>query len=87
MVGAKGFAHIGVLKVPRRGVKIDYIGGTSMGAVVGGFMPDIMLLKSILFFVQQFDELINDFIPRSSKTFMRREMMNCMHLFCLSISL
>ena len=35
--GAKGFAHIGVLKVlEKAGVKIDYIGGTSMGAVVGG---------------------------------------------------
>ena len=29
--GAKGFAHIGVLKVlEKSGVKIDYIGGTSM---------------------------------------------------------
>jgi len=35
--GAKGFAHIGVLKVlEEAGIKIDYIGGTSMGAVVGG---------------------------------------------------
>jgi NTE family protein len=33
----KGFAHIGVLKVlEEAGVQIDYIGGTSMGAVVGG---------------------------------------------------
>ena len=29
--GAKGFAHIGVLKVlEEAGIKIDYIGGTSM---------------------------------------------------------
>lgn len=35
--GAKGFAHVGVLKVlDSLGVKIDYISGTSMGAVVGG---------------------------------------------------
>ena len=35
--GAKGFAHIGVLKVlEEEGVKIDYIGGTSMGAIIGG---------------------------------------------------
>jgi len=34
--GAKGFAHIGVLKVlDSLGVKIDYIGGTSMGAIIG----------------------------------------------------
>ncbi|AYO58759.1 patatin [Chryseobacterium sp. 6424] len=35
--GAKGFAHIGVLKlIDSLGVKIDYISGTSMGAIVGG---------------------------------------------------
>lgn len=35
--GAKGLAHIGVLKViDSLGVKIDYISGTSMGAVIGG---------------------------------------------------
>src|SRR4051812_26778986 len=35
--GAKGFAHIGVLKVLEdAGVKIDFIGGTSMGAIIGG---------------------------------------------------
>lgn len=34
--GAKGFAHVGVLKVlGSLGVRIDYISGTSMGAVVG----------------------------------------------------
>ncbi|MDO4762970.1 MAG: patatin-like phospholipase family protein [Flavobacteriaceae bacterium] len=35
--GAKGFAHIGVLKIlDSLGVRIDYISGTSMGAIVGG---------------------------------------------------
>ena len=35
--GAKGFAHVGVLKVLEEiGIPIDYIAGTSMGAVVGG---------------------------------------------------
>lgn len=35
--GAKGFAHIGVLKVlDSLGVRVDYISGTSMGAIVGG---------------------------------------------------
>src|SRR5690606_42017974 len=34
--GAKGLAHIGVLKVlEEAGVTVDYIGGTSMGAIVG----------------------------------------------------
>ena len=35
--GAKGFAHIGVLKeIEKSGLQIDYIGGTSMGAIIGG---------------------------------------------------
>ncbi len=35
--GAKGFAHIGVLKVlERAGIRPDYITGTSMGSIVGG---------------------------------------------------
>jgi NTE family protein len=35
--GAKGLAHIGVLKVlEEAGVPIDYIGGTSMGSIIGG---------------------------------------------------
>lgn len=34
--GAKGYAHIGALKViEEAGVKIDYIGGTSIGAIIG----------------------------------------------------
>jgi len=35
--GAKGFAHIGVIKeLEKAGVQIDYVGGTSMGAIIGG---------------------------------------------------
>lgn len=35
--GAKGIAHIGVIKVlEQNGIPIDYIAGTSMGAIVGG---------------------------------------------------
>ena len=35
--GAKGVAHIGVLKVlEEAGIPIDCIAGTSMGAIVGG---------------------------------------------------
>ncbi len=35
--GAKGFSHVGVLKIlDSLGVKVDYIAGTSMGAIVGG---------------------------------------------------
>ena len=35
--GAKGIAHVGVLKVIEElGIPVDYIGGTSMGSIVGG---------------------------------------------------
>ena len=35
--GAKGAAHIGVLKyIEDAGIPIDYIAGTSMGSIVGG---------------------------------------------------
>lgn len=35
--GAKGLAHIGILKaIDSAGLKIDYITGTSMGSIVGG---------------------------------------------------
>ncbi|MGL5056351.1 MAG: patatin-like phospholipase family protein [Fusobacteriaceae bacterium] len=44
--GAKGFAHIGVLKaLEKNGIEIDYITGTSMGAIIAtlysiGYTPD-----------------------------------------------
>jgi NTE family protein len=35
--GAKGLAHIGVIKVLEEvGIKVDYIGGASMGSIIGG---------------------------------------------------
>jgi NTE family protein len=73
--GAKGFAHIGVLKVlEEAGIKIDYIGGTSIGAVVGGLYASGYNASQIdsIFQATNFDELLNDFIPRSSKNFYER---------------
>lgn len=70
--GAKGFAHIGVLKVlEEAGIKIDYIGGTSMGSVIGGLYASGYNASQIdsIFKQTNFDELINDYIPRSSKNF------------------
>ncbi len=74
--GAKGLAHIGALKViEEAGVKIDYIGGTSMGAIVGalyasGYTAD--QLDSI-FRATDFTNLIQDNLPRSAKTFYEKE--------------
>lgn len=70
--GAKGFAHIGVLKViEQAGIKIDFIGGTSMGSVVGGLYASGYSATQIdsIFKATNFDKLLQDFIPRSSKNF------------------
>ncbi len=46
--GAKGFAHVGVLKVlDSLGVKVDYVSGTSMGAIVGGLYASGYTAKDI----------------------------------------
>lgn len=77
--GAKGFAHIGVLKViDSLGIKIDYVAGTSMGAVIGSLYAAGYSGKQLeeLFNNQDFDELINDNFPRSSKSFYERENSN-----------
>ncbi len=70
--GAKGFAHIGVLKVlEKAGVKIDYIGGTSMGAVVGGLYATGYSAQQIdsIFHHTNFNELLKDYVPRANKSF------------------
>ena len=74
--GAKGFAHIGVLKViDSLGIKIDYISGTSMGAIIGALYATGYSGKQLdaMFNTQDFDLLINDAFPRSSKSFYERE--------------
>ena len=70
--GAKGFAHIGVLKViDSLGIKIDCVAGTSMGAVIGSLYASGYsgIQLEAMFKQQDFETLINDKIPRSSKSF------------------
>lgn len=70
--GAKGLAHIGVLKVlEEAGVRVDLIGGTSMGAIVGALYSagySAHQLDSI-FQTTNFNILLQDELPRSAKTF------------------
>jgi len=74
--GAKGVAHIGVLKVlEEAGIPIDYIAGTSMGAIVGGmyaigFSPTAM--DSIMR-AQNWLELLSDKITRDKLFFTEKE--------------
>ncbi|MEG0454250.1 MAG: patatin-like phospholipase family protein, partial [Bacteroides sp.] len=74
--GAKGVAHIGALRViEKAGIPIDYVVGTSMGAIVGG-------LYSIGYTPEQLDSmvrkqnwtfLLSDKIKRSEQTMLERK--------------
>lgn len=74
--GAKGFAHIGVLKVlESSGVKLDYIGGTSMGAVVGGLYAagySAIEIDSIVASIN-FPKLLQDKLPRAQSSFFEKQ--------------
>lgn len=73
--GAKGLAHIGALKVlEEAGVKVDYIGGTSMGAIIGGLYASGYTAKQLdsIFTVVDTDALLQDYIPRTSKSFFEK---------------
>lgn len=74
--GAKGFAHIGVLKeIEKAGIRIDYIGGTSMGAIVGGFYAAGYTATQIEQLVQETDflSLLQDKLPRNALPFFEKE--------------
>ena len=74
--GAKGLAHVGVLKtLDSLGVRVDYIAGTSMGAVVGALYASGYTGKQLDSIIKStnFDLLISDKVPRNSKTFFERK--------------
>jgi NTE family protein len=70
--GAKGLAHIGVLKViDSLGIKVDYIAGTSMGAIVGGLYASGYNANQLetIFSNIDVDALLQDYTPREAKSF------------------
>jgi NTE family protein len=73
--GARGAAHIGVLKVlEEHRVPIDYIAGTSMGSIVGGLYASGMStdeLESVISEVDWADAFV-DRIPRKDRSFRRK---------------
>jgi NTE family protein len=74
--GAKGLAHIGALKViEESGVHIDYIGGTSMGAIIGALYASGFSAAQLdsLFRNTNLSDLIQDNMPRDAKTFYEKE--------------
>lgn len=74
--GARGAAHIGVLKVlEREHVPIDCIVGTSMGAVVGGLYASGYSADEIEAVLDRIDwaEVLHDKPPRNERSMRRKE--------------
>jgi NTE family protein len=74
--GARGMAHIGVLKVlDELKIPIDCIAGTSMGAVVGGLYASGMSAKQIDATMRSVDwqEAFRDAPPRRDLAFRRKQ--------------
>lgn len=74
--GAKGYAHVGVLEViDSIGLNIDYIGGTSMGAIVGSFYASGYSAKDIKKIIHDinFDNVIFEEVERENKPYYQKE--------------
>ena len=73
--GAKGAAHIGVIKyIEEQGIPIDFIAGTSMGSVIGGMYALGYTSDEILDIVSQvdWDKLISDNVNRREISYTRK---------------
>ena len=74
--GARGLAHVGVLKVlEREHIRIDAIAGTSMGAIVGGLYASGMSAEQLERELRQinWDELFATRVPRPYLSQRRKE--------------
>ncbi|MFA6638566.1 MAG: patatin-like phospholipase family protein [Bacteroidales bacterium] len=77
--GAKGMAHIGVIRaLEENGIPIDYIAGTSIGAIVGGlyaagYSPDEM---EAIFSDPSFENLITGKIEDKYTYFFKKQELN-----------
>jgi NTE family protein len=74
--GARGAAHIGVLKVlEEQRIPIDYIVGTSMGSIVGGSYASGNTVDSMLVSISSIksSDLATDAPPRQDIAFRRKE--------------
>ena len=74
--GARGFAHIGVLKLlEENNIPIDYIVGTSMGSIIGGLYAIGLTPKEIEIGVQgiAWDKVFSDFANRDYKSYRRKQ--------------
>ncbi len=74
--GAKGAAHIGVLKyIEEAGIPIDYIAGTSMGSIVGGMYALGYSSEEILEIISavDWDRLISNKVDRQRISYTGKE--------------
>ena len=74
--GAKGYAHVGVLKVlEENGIRVDYIAGTSMGAIIGALYASGYSAKELdsLLRVHDFSTFTTDEVPRDAYSFYQKE--------------
>lgn len=65
--GARGFAHVGVLRVlEEQNIPIDYITGTSMGAIIGGFYAMGYSADEIekMILSQDWEKVLSDYVDR-----------------------
>ena len=74
--GAKGLAHVGVLKaIEEAGIRDDYVAGTSMGAIVGGLYASGYSASEIdsVLRVYDLDGVVRDELPRDVSSFYQKE--------------
>lgn len=67
---AKGFAHVGVLRVlEQHGIRVDAVAGTSMGSVVGGLYASGLSVDSIASIIERanWDRLLADNAERDRR--------------------
>lgn len=73
--GARGGAHVGVIRVLEElNIPVDYVAGTSMGAVVGGLYASGMSADELVQVVETADwnVLLTDRPPRAQRSFRRK---------------
>jgi len=73
--GARGAAHVGVLKVlERERIPIDYVAGTSMGSIVGGMyaagMPPAEIERQLV--AVDWEDVFHDKVDREDRPFRRK---------------
>jgi NTE family protein len=73
--GARGIAHIGVLRVLEElRIPVDYVAGTSMGSIIGGLYATGMTSAQLEQVVQQlnFEDIFSDSTTRAERPFRRK---------------